>query len=153
VTGSDPICDAVLVLGVGNEYRRDDGAGLRVAEEIADRALDGVSVCIGTGIIGSWDEYDRVYVVDAVRSGSEPGTIHRLDAVEHPLPAEMFRFSSHAFGVADAIELARRLGQLPDALVVYGIEGRDFGQGRGLTPEVARAAADAVHRLLREIGP
>lgn len=148
MTGSDPI----LVLGVGNEYRRDDGAGLHVAAEIAGRRMGGVTVRTTTGALGTWDGYHRVYVVDAVSSGAEAGTIHRFDAREEPLRPEVFRFSSHAFGLADAVELARKMGSLPDEMVIYGIEGRDFGSGQGLTTEVAQAAEETVEIILQEIG-
>ena len=69
--------------------------------------------------------------------------MHRFDAAAGPLPARSLRSSSHHFGVADAIELARALGRLPPALRVYAIEGEDFGAGRALSPAVAQAV-DAV---------
>ena len=62
------------------------------------------------------------------------------------LPAELFRASTHHFGLAEAVELARAVGQLPERLVVFGIEGASFGRGRG--PR-APAVADAVERRRR----
>ena len=101
-------------------------------------------------LIEEWAGADRAIVVDAVSSGAEPGTIHRLDAAEGPLPAVLFRGSTHALGVAEAVELGRSLGRLPETLLVFGIEGGSFGAGAGLTPAVERAVT-ALAAELREL--
>ena len=88
-------------------------------------------------------------VVDAAASGASPGTVHRFDARAAPLPAAHLRSSTHAFGVADAVELARALGRLPGRLDVYAIEGGDFSLGAGLTPPVAAAVEALVVTLTR----
>ena len=85
-------------------------------------------------------------MVDAVSSGAEPGTIHRLDALTERLPAELSRGSTHAFGLAEAVELARALERLPGRLLVFGIEGKRFDAGAGLSPEVEQAAVEACGR-------
>jgi hydrogenase maturation protease len=51
-------------------------------------------------------------------TGAAPGTIRRLDAIAQPFPKGAFRRSTHAFGVAEAIELSRAMGELPKSLVV-----------------------------------
>ena len=76
-----------------------------------------------------------------------PGTVHRFDAAAAPLPAAAVRSGTHAFGVADAVELARALGRLPARLDVYAIEGGSFAAGDGLTPAVARAVVTLAERL------
>jgi hydrogenase maturation protease len=73
--------------------------------------------------------------------------VHRFDATDRPLPVELGSASTHALGLAAAIELARELGRLPRRLVVYGIEGERFELGEGLTP----AVGDAVERLVAEL--
>ena len=75
--------------------------------------------------------------------------MHRLDAAAAPLPATVARGSTHAFGLAETIELARTLGRLPQRLTVYGIEGGCFDAGDELSPPV-RAAVDAVRDELRK---
>jgi hydrogenase maturation protease len=102
-------------------------------------------------LIEAWSGVSRVFVVDAVHSGAAPGTVVRVDAVRDPLPSEAFQTSTHAFGLAGAVELARALGSLPAALVVYGIEGADFGHGQGLSSEVAAAVPEIVDRVRFEI--
>ena len=81
-------------------------------------------------------------------SSAAPGTIHRLDALADELPPELFRGSTHALGVAEAVELGRALQRLPRSLLVFGIEGKHFDAGAGLSPEVERAVARLVDELV-----
>jgi hydrogenase maturation protease len=142
---------SVLVIGTGNALRRDDGAGLEAAREVRRAGIE-VREAYGdlSGLADLWAGRQRVIVVDAVRTGAVVGTVHRLDAVAKPLPAIFSRRSTHAIGIAEAVELVRALGRLPRSLVVYGIEGSDFAQGEGLTPEVARATKEAADRIVQE---
>jgi hydrogenase maturation protease len=133
----------VIVLGVGNEWRRDDGAGPACARLLADRLPPDVEVATAAGetteVLTLLEGREQAIVIDAVSSPAPPGTIHRIDVHSDPLPAAFSRLSSHGFGLAEAIELARALGKLPARVTVYGIEGEDFGDGEGLTPAVLRA--------------
>ncbi|MDP3063769.1 MAG: hydrogenase maturation protease [Chloroflexota bacterium] len=145
----------VLLVGVGNDYRGDDAAGLAVARRLKAMRLPGVAVVEATGdgasLLDVWQGHEHVVIVDAVSSGAVPGTVHRFDAHAKPIPMELFRSSTHAFGLADAIELARAMGQLPQRLVVYGIEGRRFEVGAGLSEEVERVVHGVVEHIAREL--
>jgi hydrogenase maturation protease len=146
---------SLVVIGVGNLYRRDDGVGLLIARQVHAAAVPGVHVREETGegaaLIDAWQGTDRVILCDAVHSGAAPGTIHRLEAHRQPIPAGFFHYSTHAFSVAEAVELARALGQLPLHLVLYGVEGADFTAGVGLSPVVAQVAQEVAHRVLAEV--
>src|SRR3982751_5456111 len=119
-----------LVLGSGNEYRSDDAGGLLVARQVRTAALPGVVLGEesgeGVALMQAWEGAARVILCDAVVSGGAPGTIYRLDAQAGPIPARFFNYSTHAFSVAEAVELARALDRLPPRLIIYGVEGRDF---------------------------
>jgi hydrogenase maturation protease len=146
--------DSVMIIGVGNAYRHDDGVGRYVVETLG--ALNSPNVVTrvtsgeGTDLMNMWQAMRAVIVVDAALSGAPPGTIHRMDASKHSLPPVLFARTTHAFGLADAIELSRLLGNLPSALVVYGIEGQDFGMGDGMSREVEQAVPEAVAQILDE---
>ncbi len=146
-----------LVIGLGNGFRGDDGAGLTVARRLRDLALPGVIVLEqsgeGAALVEVWGAADRVIVVDAVSSGSEPGLIHRIEVNDQPLPAYLSCGSTHAFGLAEAVELARQLDRLPASLVIYGIEGRSFTPSTDLSPEVQAAAEMVIEQLAQELGP
>lgn len=90
-------------------------------------------------------------LLDAVHSGSKPGTIHRLDAGSRPISKRFFHHSTHAFSVAEAIELARTLGELPPRLIVYAIEGGNFAAGTELSLRAESALAEAERRVREEI--
>lgn len=146
-----------LVLGLGNACRRDDGVGRFVARELAKMGLNGVTIeeasGEGTALMEAWAGRNCVHLVDAVQAGSAPGTIHLLDAARDTIPSSFFHYSTHAFSLAEAVELARVLGQLPPRLIIHGIEGRDFSSGEGLSSEVAEAAARVVHQIANEFNP
>ena len=145
----------VVLVGVGNSYRGDDGAGLAVAEVVRGRAPAGVEVVTceqeASRVIDAIEGRDAAVLVDASSSGAAPGTIHRFDASTEPVPARAFRSSTHAFGVGEAVELARALGKLPATVVVYGLEGETFAAGEGLSAPVAAAVEPAAEAVLEEL--
>jgi hydrogenase maturation protease len=145
----------IVVIGIGNEYRSDDGVGIAVARRLHERFLTKITVLEesgeGAALINSWKGATWVMLVDAVRSGAPPGTIHRLDARAAPVPTGFFHYSTHAFSVAEAIELARSLNELPPHLIVYGIEGGNFSAGEGLSPAVEQAIDTVVERAADEL--
>jgi hydrogenase maturation protease len=145
----------ILVIGIGNVYRSDDGVGIATVGQLKDRLPSHVRVLEETGegteLVEAWKDATSVILIDAVRSGAPAGTIHRFDARTHKIPAELFRCSSHAFSVAEAIELARALNQLPRHLIVYGVEGQNFEAGEGLSRLVEEAISVVVSQVLLEV--
>jgi hydrogenase maturation protease len=99
-----------------------------------------------------WEGLDPVVVVDALRSGAAAGTLHRIDAGDGPLPRDLHLASTHAMGIADALEIARALGRAPRRVVVLGLEGVSFGMGEEMTPAVAAGLDGLVASVLREMG-
>jgi len=136
-------------------YRGDDGVGLSVASLVRGRVPADVAVLEceqePTRLLDAWEGADVAVVVDAVLSGAEPGSIHRFDVSADPVPARMFRSSTHAFGIGDAVELGRALGRLPARVVVFGIEGADFGLGAELTDPVAAAVESVAQAVIAEL--
>jgi hydrogenase maturation protease len=144
-----------VLIGVGNAYRGDDGVGLIVAERVralAPREVD-VTLCEqeASRVMDAFEGADAAVIVDAVASGGTPGELHRFDAASAPVPARVFGSSTHAFGVGEAIELARALGKLPTAVVVIGVEGREFSAGERLSAAVEAAVPHAAEAVLREL--
>jgi hydrogenase maturation protease len=146
----------VRVIGVGNPMREDDAAGIEAARRLAEHGCAEVDArtCradpgeLLEAMLGAPD----VIIVDAMSAGTDPGTVVRIDASATPLPAELFRGSTHGLGVAEAVELARTLGVLPARLVIYGIEGRNYRAGMPLSRDVAFAVGQVVARIEHEAG-
>ena len=144
----------MVVIGIGNPDRGDDAAGLAVARTVRAAAPAGVAVVELDGdqlaLLDAWDGAAQVYVVDAVCSGGEPGSVHRFDAAT-PLGGEFSHRGTHLFSLTDVIELARALGRLPARLTGYGIEGTAYELGAPLSPQVETAAQTVAEQILREL--
>jgi hydrogenase maturation protease len=143
----------VLVIGIGNDFRRDDGVGLAVAAEIAERPLTGVRVMTAIGepasILEASSGVRLVVAVDAaVGEGSTPGRIRRWTPDDDDQPAVV---SSHALGLPQTYALGQAVGQMPQKLVVFTVDIEDIGHGDTLTPAVAAAVPAAVEAVLDEL--
>jgi hydrogenase maturation protease len=146
----------LALIGVGNPFRQDDAAGLEVASRLRGTHPPGIRILAEEGepasLIERFSLMKEVLIIDAVSTGGTPGDLHRFEATHEPLPAETFRSSTHALGIADAIELARELDRLPPRLAVYGIEADCFGAGEGLCPPVEATVSALVAELHAELG-
>jgi len=149
----------VVVIGIGNRFRGDDGAGpavldLLATDPIAGRArlveLDGEPA----RVVDAWTGADVAIVVDAVCSEPPcPGRVRRIDVVGETelrdgTPAAA---GSHALGVATAAALGRALDRMPARLVVFGIEGADFEPGNALSQGVTDAVRAVAAGVAGEI--
>ena len=138
-----------VVIGVGNPLRGDDGAGPAVV-----RALRAAGVPEGVGLFEAeagavdimelWEGAHLAIVVDAVRSGATPGSIHRL---ELPGGTATSRRSSHGLELDEAAGIAQALGRLPARLVTFGVEVKACELGAPLSIPVARAVRSVAGEI------
>jgi hydrogenase maturation protease len=147
---------SVLVIGIGNPYRSDDGVGPLIADQVMKMVPDQVDVRSGIkdgfSLIHLWQEYDQVYLIDAVSSGKIPGKFYRFNALTGPLPRKFFtNYSTHSIDIPDTIALAGKLQMLPKKLIIYGVEGKDFTIGQGLSEEVRKALAAVTVCIIRDL--
>lgn len=145
----------IRIIGIGNPNRSDDAAGRLTAQILSERSFDGVTIyeCNGeaTSILSCLEGADEAYIIDASMSGVAPGTVRRIDVSHDPLPDFPTTLSSHGFGLAEAIELARSLALLPKRSIVYAIEGRSFEVGGAMSAEVEAAVRQAALSVRDEI--
>ena len=145
----------ILVIGIGNVDRGDDGVGIVAARELRERLGEYAVVreCRGeaTDLIEAWRGAGDVILIDAISSADPPGTIFRIDLRNGQLPPSATGSSTHGLGLAQAVELARALDRLPGSLILYGVAAGQFQLGCGLAPAVNRAVADIVERVLIEV--
>jgi hydrogenase maturation protease len=149
----------ILVLCLGNALRRDDAVALRAAELLEADPPPGAIVrrtaSSGLYLLDEMEGFDRVVVLDAIRTGRHaPGTVlefrlEDLRAPEGPSP--------HAIGLPSALARARAAGApVPARIRVVAVEVLELDTvGEGLTPEVERAvpaAAEAVRRGVAALG-
>jgi len=152
---SPPADRKVLVLALGNADRGDDGIGALVAAKLAGRLRADVALRTRAGdmlaLLDDWSGFDAVVCVDAAAPHTAPGRIRRIDLASDELPPGLWAASSHAFGFAEAVALARTLDRAPRDIIVYAIEGRGFEPGAPLTCDVAAAADDAADQVIAEV--
>lgn len=149
---------STLVVGVGHDDRGDDGLGPLAARLLADTWAgappDGVRVLAWTGdllaLVECWRDVQRLVLIDAVVTGAAPGTLRRF-APDAPF-ATQSGASSHGFGVAAVLSLARSLDRLPPRVDVWGVEGARFGLGAPMSAAVVEAVLALVERLAHELG-
>ncbi len=153
--GIDEERGTVMLIGIGNEFRSDDALGLLVARQVKRAWEKRIRVVEHSGegmsLMEAWGGAGRVILVDALNSGDLPGSIHRLNAGSSRIPRRFFHYSSHAFGVAEAIELARELDRLPPTTLVYGIDGAVFEAGVGLSDPVLRSIPLLLHMIEEDL--
>jgi hydrogenase maturation protease len=145
----------VLVSAIGNPDCGDDGVGPLVGQKLEGRLPDGAALILRRGgmlsLIDDWSGFDAMVCVDAAAPMGEPGRVLRIDLSEGELPPGLSFTSSHGFGLAEAIGLARTLGVAPGHIVVYAVEGRCFDLGATMTPEVFSAAGEVADRVAAEV--
>ncbi|MFE1341136.1 hydrogenase maturation protease [Streptomyces sp. NPDC058733] len=156
--------ERVVVIGVGNDFRRDDGVGWAVVRRLRERAAGkalppGIELATCDGdpgrLIGLWEGAALAVVVDAAHAHpGTPGRVHRL-ALDGDSLARTSATSSHGLGLGEAVRLAAALGMLPGRLVVHAVEGAETCFGPGLSPAVAAVVdvlADCVEQeVVREV--
>ena len=148
---------SVLILGLGNPLRGDDGIGPRVVEELNQHGLpDGVAAVDGgtggVGLLGMLEGWSRVVVVDAADVGQEPGEFIRFTSEQAQIAESSDDLSLHNAGLADALALARALDRSLPPMVIFGIQPERIGWGEGLSPAVEAAFPALVQAILEEVG-
>ncbi len=146
----------MLVIGCGNADRGDDAAGILVARSLREAGVDAREQSgEALALMESWRDVpgeQDVILVDAVVTGAPPGTVTVWDARSAPIVGDFLRCSTHAFGVAEAVKLARLLDLLPSNLLIYGIEAKRFDLGVEPSPEVLAAVGHVVERISQVAG-
>jgi hydrogenase maturation protease len=144
---------SIRIITCGNADRSDDAAGVLVAKRLWELGIP-AEVQPGSAfeLVASWYKDEDVILVDAVVTGSSVGTVHRWQGRSLKVPSNP-QVSSHGFGVAEAINLARILQLLPKSLTVYGIEGKNFGMGETVSPEVLKSVVEVAQQIAALVSP
>ncbi len=140
----------VLVAGVGNVLRGDDGFGPAVTRLLSDDMPDGVEVIeTGIGGIALLQELmtgcDGLILVDAVDQGEAPGTVIFM---RPDVPEAVHVPDVHLANPDRVLSMAKTMGVLPERVIIVGCQVSSVDTlGEGLSPEVERALAIAVKKI------
>lgn len=146
----------ITVLGVGNILQADDGVGIHAVRHLEAHGVEGVELIdAGTSpfdMLGTFQAGGTVIVLDCIRTGAAPGTLHRLSPEDLVIADDDARFA-HGLGVAKTVAMAHELGA-EASVVVLGLEPASIGWSLELTPEVRAALPtllDALHEELERL--
>jgi len=147
-----------LVLGLGNPLLTDDGVGLRVARALRVRLMGRPDVVVqedywgGLRLMERMVGYDRSIVIDAMRSGDEPGTIRRLQVQDM---STQHTASAHDANLSTALRFGHRVGASlpdPDDVLIIGVEAADVTTfGEECTPQVNAAIPRVVETVIQAL--
>jgi len=151
----------IVLVGVGQSLRSDDGAGIAAVQSWQSRYLlslehQNLRVEIeqlpGLALLDLINDAEAAIIVDAVHSGSPAGTIHQVTL------NQLSGFTSgsntaHGWGVAETLALGHKLypETLPAEIILLGIEGERFDPGDTLSPSVQRNLPTLVEQIEENI--
>jgi hydrogenase maturation protease len=144
----------VLILGVGNLLKGDDGVGLHIADLLRNEGLgdtvdikDGVS---GLDILGEIAGYDKVIIIDAIKTNGQPGTIYTFSLNELRKQDAEHSFSSHNLNLPSLIQLGEKIypGKIPDDIIIIAIEAQDISTlSETCTREIEKAIPQVIEMI------
>ena len=145
-----------LILGVGNLLLRDEGVGVHVISTLRERELpDDVELLDGG--TASFDLLDtlagrrQVIIIDAVRTGSEPGTIFRFTPEDISTSREQLT-SLHQVGLLATLDLVDHLlDSPPEEVIILGVEPKEIDWGLELSAEVEAAVPKVIELITSEL--
>jgi hydrogenase maturation protease len=152
--------NTVVVLGLGNLLRRDEGLGIRGLQRLQARyrlpdnvlPIDGGT--LGLELLSYVEAGERLLVLDAMLTDGPPGTLLRLAGEEVPVYFGV-KTSPHEISLPDLLAVARLRDREPREVVVLGLQPEAIELGWELSPAVTAqvdALADAAARELRRWG-
>jgi len=140
------------IIGIGSPYG-DDQAAWRLVERLENRQGLNASVAAlsdPSRLLDFFDNCDRLIIVDACAGGGSPGAITRLEWPDARIETQ-HSHSTHGMGIANALQLAEKLGWLPPEVVLFGIELSQCRRGSPLSDIVEIALSELEEKILLEI--
>lgn len=143
----------ILILGLGNLLMADDGIGIFVIEELKKRRWSSAVriLEVGNSVFNFLQEISHtrhVIAIDAVRAGSNPGSVYRLDIEDL---VDNLEQDAHGMSLPGVVRLVRSNTGLPETVTIYGVEPEDLSFGGGLTLPVKRTIPKIILAIASEV--
>lgn len=150
-----PAADDVLVIGVGNDLRGDDGAGQAVIRELARAKIPGLRALWSHQLVPELVEpiagARLVVFVDAAYRDTAPAP-PADGVIVRPIRPRPPSIGGHQAEPGALLGLAQLAGlPVPQAYLI-SIPGQDFDLGARLSPPTRAAVSRAVHSVLQLLG-
>jgi hydrogenase maturation protease len=146
----------IVVLGLGNVLRRDEGLGIRVLQRLQERYAFSAEVqlvdggTLGLDLLAYLEDAQRLLVLDATLTEGPPGTLIRLAGDNVPAFLGM-RSSPHEIGLADLLAVLRLRGLEPEEVVVLGMQPQVIELGWELSPTASARLDLLVEMAVSEL--
>jgi len=142
----------ILILGVGNILYKDEAIGVKTVMALKEAyefpsyvsLLDGGT--LGLGLMDTLMNCDLAIIVDAVKSGHEPGTLYRLEG-DDLRKSMSFSDSMHQTDLVDTLIFCDLAGKRPDC-IVFGMEPLDY---ESLDMEMSPVMQENMPRLMEQV--
>ena len=147
----------IIVLGLGNPLMSDEGIGgflVGQLEKRTDEFAQAEFIDAGTGgmnLLYHLEDRKKVVIIDCAFMDAEPGTMKRFGPDEVVSVKKLAHLSLHEVDILKVIELAKRLGQCPEEIVIFGIEPESIEQKMELTKILADKIDDYIETIVREL--
>jgi len=146
----------VIVVGLGNILLRDEGVGIRVIEELRKIKLpESVEIheggVLGLFILNFFKNATKAIVVDAVKAGGRPGEVYCFDVKEIIENDRKTIVSLHDIDFVYALKICKDVLDLPEKIIVVGIEPEKIEEGLTLSDSVKKAIPKAIDVILKLI--
>lgn len=146
-----------LVVGLGNPLMTDEGVGPLLVERLREKAGEATDCdfldlgVAGLTVLHAMRGYERVIFIDCAFMDEAPGTLRRFTPDEAHSRKERFRMTLHGQDLMETLELARELGELPERVVLFGIQPQSVEPGQELSPALASSIDDYLETILQEL--
>jgi hydrogenase maturation protease len=143
------------VLGIGNPLCRDDGIGIRIIQTMRENGkFDNVELIDGgtaPDILSLLDEsVTKLIIVDALKGGSNPGSIYRLEIHDENISEES-PVSLHGIGILDSLLMMKKLNMRRPEVILIGVEPVDTSHGLKLSDQLETIVPDIIDAVNLEI--
>lgn len=150
----------ILICGIGNRLKKDDGIGPYVIEKLEKRVLPANVSLLDFGTSGfktalEIGKYHKVIFVDAIQLDNQPGQVYKTtlskeDFLESP-SLSSFTVSLHESDLEKILTTATLINNYPEEIIVLGCEPEDLSFGLDLSREVEKAVSKIIDLILSEI--
>lgn len=145
----------IAVMGVGNILMTDDGVGVHAVKALRNQKLppDIITIDAGTSLLDAiqfLEEVDLLIIIDAIHGDGSPGTIYQLSLEDISTKSKRC-FSTHHIGVLDALKISKLIGNLPDEIIILGVEPKKIDIGENLSPIIFEKIEDIINIIMNLI--
>lgn len=144
--------EKILIAGLGDKLRGDDGFGPLVIEKLKKEKLpENVEVKdFGSGVfalLNKMDQYDKIIVVDVIKKGGRPGKVYNFELKE----VEDKKLTNiHEAKIDKIILIAKELG-IERKIFVVGCEPKSMEYEVGLSKEVEKTIPKIINLIIKSI--